>query len=297
MKDKREIAVPSKTKEILAKHGLTLKKSLGQNFLTEPNILHKIVQTADVTKETNVIEVGPGIGALTEHLAQNAAQVLAFEIDERLITVLADTLQEFTNVTIRHQDVLQTDLVKVTDEAFFENLPIKVVANLPYYITTPIMMHFLESTLPVAEMIVMIQKEVAERINAKPGTKAYGSLSIAVQYYMETEISFIVPKTVFVPQPKVDSAILKLTRRRQPKVQVSNEKAFFRLTKAAFQLRRKTLWNNLQHTYGKDPATKAWLQESLEQAEIDPSRRGETLSLEEFACLSNKMKENAVDTQ
>ncbi|MCF1615778.1 16S rRNA (adenine(1518)-N(6)/adenine(1519)-N(6))-dimethyltransferase RsmA [Tetragenococcus koreensis] len=297
MKDKREIAVPSKTKEILAKHGLTLKKSLGQNFLTEPNILHKIVQTADVTKETNVIEVGPGIGALTEHLAQNAAQVLAFEIDERLITVLADTLQEFTNVTIRHQDVLQTDLVKVTDEAFFENLPIKVVANLPYYITTPIMMHFLESTLPVAEMIVMIQKEVAERINAKPGTKAYGSLSIAVQYYMETEISFIVPKTVFVPQPKVDSAILKLTRRRQPKVQVSNEKAFFRLTKAAFQLRRKTLWNNLQHTYGEDPATKAWLQESLEQAEIDPSRRGETLSLEEFACLSNKMEENAVDTQ
>lgn len=297
MKDKREIAVPSKTKEILAKHGLTLKKSLGQNFLTEPNILHKIVQTADITKETNVIEVGPGIGALTEHLAQNAAQVLAFEIDERLITVLADTLQEFTNVTIRHQDVLQTDLVKVTDEAFFENLPIKVVANLPYYITTPIMMHFLESTLPVAEMIVMIQKEVAERINAKPGTKAYGSLSIAVQYYMETEISFIVPKTVFVPQPKVDSAILKLTRRRQPKVQVSNEKAFFRLTKAAFQLRRKTLWNNLQHAYGKDPATKAWLQESLEQAEIDPSRRGETLSLEEFACLSNKMEENAVDTQ
>lgn len=293
MKDKKEIAVPARTKEILTRHGFTLKKSLGQNFLTEPNILHKIVATAAITKETNVIEVGPGIGALTEHLAQNAAQVLAFEIDGRLIPVLADTLQDFDNVTICNQDVLQTDLLKVANENFTQNLPIKVVANLPYYITTPIMMHFLESTLPVAEMLVMIQKEVAERINAKPGTKAYGSLTIAVQYYMETEVSFIVPKTVFVPQPNVDSALLKLTRRKQPKVYVSNEKAFFTLTRAAFKLRRKTLWNNLQHTYGKDPATKEWLKSSLTTADIDPSRRGETLSLEEFARLSNEMEKNA----
>lgn len=292
MKDKKEIAAPARTKEILTRHGFTLKKSLGQNFLTEPNILHKIVATAAITKETNVIEVGPGIGALTEHLAQNAAQVLAFEIDGRLIPVLADTLQDFDNVTICNQDVLQTDLLKVANENFTQNLPIKVVANLPYYITTPIMMHFLESTLPVAEMLVMIQKEVAERINAKPGTKAYGSLTIAVQYYMETEVSFIVPKTVFVPQPNVDSALLKLTRRKQPKVYVSNEKAFFTLTRAAFKLRRKTLWNNLQHTYGKDPATKEWLKSSLTTADIDPSRRGETLSLEEFARLSNEMEKN-----
>lgn len=297
MKDKREIAVPSKTKEILARHGFTLKKSLGQNFLTEPNILHKIVETAGITKESNVIEVGPGIGALTEHLAKKANQVLAFEIDQRLVPVLADTLQEFDNVTIVNQDVLQTDLTKVSDETFTKKLLLKVVANLPYYITTPIMMHFLESALVVDEMIVMLQKEVAERINAKPGTKDYGSLTIAVQYYMATEISFIVPKTVFVPQPNVDSALLKLTRRSQPKVQVSDEKAFFKLTKAAFQLRRKTLWNNLQHTYGKDPVTKAWLQKSLEQAEINPSRRGETLSLEEFARLNYWMEENEVEKE
>jgi len=297
VKDNREIAVPSKTKEILARHGFTLKKSLGQNFLTDPNILHKIVAAAEITKNNNVIEVGPGIGALTEHLAQKANQVLAFEIDQRLIPVLADTLQAFENVTIVNQDVLQTDLVKTTEKVFTKDLPVKVVANLPYYITTPIMMHFLESDLAVDQMIVMLQKEVAERINAKPGTKDYGSLTIAVQYYMATEISFIVPKTVFVPQPKVDSALLKLTRRKQPKVQVTDEKAFFKLTKAAFQLRRKTLWNNLQHTYGKETVTKTWLKKSLAEAEIDPSRRGETLSLEEFARLSNRMEENRIEKE
>ncbi|AOF48223.1 16S rRNA methyltransferase [Tetragenococcus halophilus] len=297
MKDNREIAVPSKTKEILVRHGFTLKKSLGQNFLTDPNILHKIVAAAEITKNNNVIEVGPGIGALTEHLAQKANQVLAFEIDQRLIPVLADTLQAFENVTIVNQDVLQTDLVKTTEKVFTKDLPVKVVANLPYYITTPIMMHFLESDLAVHQMIVMLQKEVAERINAKPGTKDYGSLTIAVQYYMATEISLIVPKTVFVPQPKVDSALLKLTRRKQPKVQVTNEKAFFKLTKAAFQLRRKTLWNNLQHAYGKETVTKTRLKKSLAEAEIDPSRRGETLSLEEFARLSNRMEENRIEKE
>lgn len=292
MNEKREIAVPSRTKEILAKHGFTFKKSLGQNFLTEPNILRKIVETAEITDQTNVIEVGPGIGALTEHLAKNARQVLAFEIDDRLIPVLADTLQEYPNVQVVHQDVLAADLLRVTREVFEDELPIKVVANLPYYITTPIMMHFLESDLPVAEMVVMMQKEVADRISAKPGTKAYGSLSIAVQYYMEAKLAFIVPKTVFVPQPNVDSAILKLTRRVTPAVDVTNEKEFFKLTKAAFQLRRKTLWNNLQNNYGKDEETKKWLQDSLTVAGIDPSRRGETLTLAEFAALSNEMEAN-----
>nr|WP_236674575.1 16S rRNA (adenine(1518)-N(6)/adenine(1519)-N(6))-dimethyltransferase RsmA [Enterococcus sp. BWR-S5] len=276
----------------MKKHGFSFKKSLGQNFLTEPNILRKIVETAEINQETNVIEVGPGIGALTEHLAKNAAQVLAFEIDDRLIPVLEDTLSPYDNVTVVNQDVLKANLIEETKQIFTKELPIKVVANLPYYITTPIMMHFLESDLDVAEMIVMMQKEVADRISAVPGTKAYGSLSIAVQYYMEAAVAFIVPKTVFVPQPNVDSAIITLKRREQPAVEVSNEKEFFKLTKASFQLRRKTLWNNLTHFYGKDEATVAWLKTSLAEAEIDPSRRGETLSLEEFARLSNTLEKN-----
>ncbi|HGF7898752.1 TPA: 16S rRNA (adenine(1518)-N(6)/adenine(1519)-N(6))-dimethyltransferase RsmA [Enterococcus faecium] len=292
MSEYREIATPSRTKKILLKHGFSFKKSLGQNFLTEPNILRKIVETAQIDERTNVIEVGPGIGALTEQLAMHAKQVVAFEIDDRLIPVLADTMQPYDNVTIIHQDILKTDLSTAVRETFHEELPLKVVANLPYYITTPIMMHFLESDLVVDELVVMMQKEVADRISAEPGTKAYGSLSIAVQYYMEASLAFIVPKTVFVPQPNVDSAILKLTRRDTPAVEVTDEKAFFRLTKAAFQQRRKTLWNNLQHSYGKDDQTKTWLSKSLETAGIDPKRRGETLSLQEFAALSNAMSEN-----
>ena len=208
-----------------------------------------------------------------------------------MIPVLEDTLAPYPNVTVVHQDILKTDLQQAAMDYFDAELPLKVVANLPYYITTPIMMHFLESELVVDEMVVMMQKEVADRISAQPGTKAYGSLSIAVQYYMEASVAFIVPKTVFVPQPNVDSAILKLTRRAEPAVKVTNEKAFFRLTKAAFQQRRKTLWNNLQATYGKEEDTKAWLTRSLEKANIDPKRRGETLSLEEFAALSNALEE------
>ncbi|WP_407854997.1 16S rRNA (adenine(1518)-N(6)/adenine(1519)-N(6))-dimethyltransferase RsmA [Enterococcus hailinensis] len=287
----KDIATPSRTKEILQKYGFSFKKSLGQNFLTEPNILQKIVATAEIDDQTNVIEVGPGIGALTEHLARAAHQVLAFEIDDRLIPVLADTLSPYDNIKVVHNDILKVDLNQET--AYFDQKgPIKVVANLPYYITTPIMMHILESELAVDEMVVMMQREVADRISAKPGTKAYGSLSIAVQYYMEATTAFIVPKTVFIPQPNVDSAILRLVRRETPAVEVTNEKEFFKLTKSAFVLRRKTLWNNLLNTYGKDDATKAWLEASLQQAEIDPKRRGETLSLTEFARLSNALEQN-----
>lgn len=287
----KDIATPSRTREILQKHGFSFKKSLGQNFLTEPNILQKIVATAEIDKQTNVIEVGPGIGALTEHLARAAHQVLAFEIDDRLIPVLADTLSPYDNIKVVHNDILKVDLKKET--AFFDQaVPIKVVANLPYYITTPIMMHILESELAVDEMVVMMQREVADRISAKPGTKAYGSLSIAVQYYMDASTAFIVPKTVFIPQPNVDSAILRLVRRETPAIEVTNETEFFKLTKAAFILRRKTLWNNLLNSYGKEDATKAWLEISLQQAEIDPKRRGETLSLEEFARLSNALEAN-----
>ena len=287
----KDIASPSRTKEILQRHGFSFKKSLGQNFLTEPNILRHIAATAELNEESQIIEVGPGIGALTEHLARSGGEVLAFEIDGRLLPILEETLSPYDNVTVVNEDVLKVNLREIAGQVFDLEKPIQVVANLPYYITTPIMMHFLESDLPVEKMVVMMQKEVAERIQAKPKSKAYGSLSIAVQYYMEASIAFIVPKTAFVPQPNVDSAILKLERRQQPLVEVKDEDFFFKVVKAAFQLRRKTLWNNLLHTFGKDEATKAWLEQSLSLAEIDPKRRGETLSIEEFASLANHMLE------
>lgn len=287
--ENKDIATPSRTRAILEQYGFSFKKSLGQNFLTEPNILRKIVEVAGLDQETNVIEVGPGIGALTEHLARASHQVLAFEIDGRLIEVLADTLSPYPNVTVLHQDVLKADLASATKEVFDTSYPIKVVANLPYYITTPIMMHFLESNLEVTELVVMMQKEVADRIIASPGSKAYGSLSIAVQYYMDAEIAFIVPKTAFVPQPNVDSAILKLTKRSTPLVEVTEEDFFFEVVRVSFKQRRKTLWNNLTAFLGKDDSTKLNLEASLKECEIDPKRRGETLSIEEFAQLANSL--------
>lgn len=286
---KREIATPTRTRELLKKHGFAFKKSLGQNFLTELNILRKIVEAAQINEQTNVIEIGPGIGALTEQLAKKAHQVLAYEIDERLLPILSDSLSDYANVTIVHEDILKVDLHKDLTHYFVDTLPIKVVANLPYYITTPIMMKLIESELPIVEMVVMMQKEVAERISAKPGSKAYGSLSIAAQFYMEAEIAFIVPKTAFVPQPNVDSAILKLTKRTEPIVQVEDEKSFFRLVKGSFQQRRKTLWNNLLATYGKNEETLEKVKAALESAEIDAKRRAETLSIGEFAKLSNQL--------
>lgn len=285
----KEIATPSRTKEILEKHGFSFKKSLGQNFLTDPNILKKIVAAAGIDSHVNVIEIGPGIGALTEQLAKQANQVLAFEIDQRLLPVLADTLSPYDNVTVVHQDILKADVNAEAQRVFASDLPVKVVANLPYYITTPIILHLLSSPLPIQEMVIMMQREVAERISAKPGSKTYGSLSIAVQYAMAASVAFIVPKTAFVPQPNVDSAIMKLTRRTKPAVDVHNEAAFFRLTRAAFKQRRKTLWNNLLNEYGKDEQTRARLAAALEKAGIDPKRRGESLSLPEFAELANAM--------
>lgn len=284
------IATPSRTREIMKKYQLQTKKSLGQNFITEPNILDKIAQAASLNKNTNVIEVGPGIGALTEILGQRSQNVLAYEIDDRLIPVLKDTLSPYENIHVLHQDVLKSYLKKDI-ETYLGQGPIKVVANLPYYITTPIMMYFMESGVDISQMVVMMQKEVAERITAKPNTKAYGSLSIAVQYYMHAKIAFIVPKTVFVPQPNVDSAILSLEKRAEPLVEVVNEKEFFKLVKGAFQLRRKTLWNNLLQLYGKEETTKLWLEKALEIAGIAPSRRGESLSIEDFAALSNALEQ------
>lgn len=284
------IADYSVTRAILERHGFTFKKSFGQNFLTDTNILQKIVDTAEIDKKVNVIEIGPGIGALTEFLAENAAEVMAFEIDDRLVPILADTLRDFDNVTVINQDILKVDLAQYIAEFKNPDLPIKVVANLPYYITTPILMHLIESGIPFSEFVVMMQKEVADRISAQPNTKAYGSLSIAVQYYMTAKVAFIVPRTVFVPAPNVDSAILKMVRRDEPAVEVQDEKFFFKVTKASFVHRRKTLWNNLTSYFGKSEEVKAKLENALAKANLVANVRGEALDLAAFARLSDALK-------
>lgn len=285
------IADYSVTKAVLERHGFTFKKSFGQNFLTDTNILQKIVDTAEIDKNVNVIEIGPGIGALTEFLAENAAEVMAFEIDERLVPILEDTLRDHDNIKVINEDVLKADLQTRVKEFKNPNLPIKVVANLPYYITTPILMHLIESKIPFAEFVVMMQKEVADRISAEPNTKAYGSLSIAVQYYMTAKVAFVVPRTVFVPVPNVDSAILKMTRREQPLVEVKDEDFFFRVSKISFVHRRKTLWNNLTSHFGKSEEVKTKLEQALVNANIKPSIRGEALSIPDFARLSDALSE------
>ena len=284
------IADYSVTKAVLERHGFTFKKSFGQNFLTDTNILQKIVDTAEIDDQVNVIEIGPGIGALTEFLAERAAEVMAFEIDHRLVPILADTLRDFDNVTVVNEDILKVDLAQHIQNFKNPDLPIKVVANLPYYITTPILMHLIESGISFSEFVVMMQKEVADRISAKPNTKAYGSLSIAVQYYMTAKVAFIVPRTVFVPAPNVDSAILKMVRRPEPAVAVEDEKFFFKVSKASFTHRRKTLWNNLTGYFGKTDEIKDKLTKALDQAGLSPSVRGEALSLEEFASLADALK-------
>ena len=291
---KMRIADYSVTRAILERHGFTFKKSFGQNFLTDTNILQKIVDTAEIDKKVNVIEIGPGIGALTEFLAENAAEVMAFEIDDRLVPILADTLRDFDNVTVVNQDILKVDLAQYIAEFKNPDLPIKVVANLPYYITTPILMHLIESGIPFSEFVVMMQREVADRISAQPNTKAYGSLSIAVQYYMTAKVAFIVPRTVFVPAPNVDSAILKMVRRDQPAVAVKDEKFFFKVSKASFVHRRKTLWNNLTSHFGKSEETKVKLTAALEQTELSPSVRGEALTLADFARLADALKKQGL---
>lgn len=285
------IADYSVTRAVLERHGFTFKKSFGQNFLTDTNILQKIVDTAEIDKNVNVIEIGPGIGALTEFLAENAAEVMAFEIDERLVPILADTLRDFDNVQVINKDILKADLQTEIRQFKNPDLPIKVVANLPYYITTPILMHLIESKIPFTEFVVMMQKEVADRISAQPNTKAYGSLSIAVQYYMTAKVAFIVPRTVFVPAPNVDSAILKMVRRDHPLVQVQDEDFLFDVSKASFVHRRKTLWNNLTNRFGKSEGIKLKLEDALEKAELQPNVRGESLSIHDFGRLADALKE------
>lgn len=292
MSEHKDIATPTRTQEILKKFGLSAKKSLGQNFIIDTNILGKIVDAGDVDDNTVVIEVGPGIGALTEQLAKKAKKVVAFEIDKRLLPVLDETLEQYKNVTVIHQDVLEANLDKEMIPHIEPTDRLTAVANLPYYVTTPILMHFLASNLPIDVMVFMMQKEVANRMAAVPGTKAYGSLSIAIQYYMDAEVAFTVPRTVFNPMPNVDSAIVRLKRKETPSVSVTDEPFFFELVRAAFVQRRKTLWNNLIAAFGKDATTKERIQKALDKAGIDPSRRGETLSIEEFGILSNELFHN-----
>lgn len=285
----KDIATPIRTQEILKKYGFSFKKSLGQNFLIDPNILRNIVSHADLTKDSAAIEIGPGIGALTEHLARAAGKVVAFEIDQRLLPVLADTLSPYDNVDVIHADILEVDVKQIFEEQLKDYKDVMVVANLPYYVTTPILLKLLMDRLPIRGLVVMMQKEVADRITASPGTKAYGSLSIAIQYYMQTEIAMIVPKAVFMPQPNVDSAVIKLTRREAPPVQVIDEEFLFKVSRGSFVQRRKTIINNLQSSLPNGKAKKDLIIQALEKVEVDPTRRGETLSIEEFGKLSNEL--------
>ena len=276
------------TKDIVEKHGFRFSKSLGQNFLIDDNVIDKIIDGARVKEGDKVIEVGPGIGTLTREMAKRAEKVVAVEIDKNLIPILKETLAEFDNTEVVNEDILKVDINKLVDEKLSGG-PVKLIANLPYYITTPIVMKFLEEDIPVTDIVVMVQKEVADRMNAVPSTKDYGALSVAVQYYCDTEIVAKAPRHMFIPQPKVDSTVIGLHIREEKKYKADNEQLFFKTVKAAFGQRRKTLLNSLSSMGVLD---KAKIKEVLAEAGIDEKRRGETLSIEEFAHLSNVINKN-----
>lgn len=275
------------TKEVVQKHNFKFSKSLGQNFLIDDNVIDKILSGARVSEEDNIIEVGPGIGTLTREMGKTAKKVVAIEIDKSLISILKETLEEFDNVEVINKDILKVDIQELVKEKL-NGGPVKLIANLPYYITTPIVMKFLEEDIPVTDIVVMVQKEVADRMNALPGSKDYGALSIAVQYYCETEIVAKAPRHMFVPQPNVDSTVIGLHVREEKKYKVDNEEIFFKTVKASFGQRRKTLLNSLG---GLGFLNKDEIREVLQEANIDEKRRGETLSIEEFANLANKVTE------
>jgi len=272
-------------KQILADTGFHFSKSLGQNFLTDSGVLDKIVENSDIGKDTCVLEIGPGFGTLTQRLCMAAKKVVAIEIDSSAIPILSDNLSDFDNLTIINDDVLKCDLDAIFDEHFGPS-EVRVAANLPYYITTPIIMHFLEAHTRAKSLTVMIQKEVAMRIGARVGTKDYGALSVAVNYYSEPEIITHVPPSAFIPQPKVSSTVIKLNIKEKPPVDVADEKGFFKVVKAAFAQRRKTLLNALSNS-GDIPLSKENVKDVLSDCGIDPQRRGETLSIEDFARLAN----------
>ncbi|HDP5855154.1 16S rRNA (adenine(1518)-N(6)/adenine(1519)-N(6))-dimethyltransferase RsmA [Staphylococcus aureus] len=290
MLDNKDIATPSRTRALLDKYGFNFKKSLGQNFLIDVNIINNIIDASDIDAQTGVIEIGPGMGSLTEQLARHAKRVLAFEIDQRLIPVLNDTLSPYDNVTVINEDILKANIKEAVENHLQDCEKIMVVANLPYYITTPILLNLMQQDIPIDGYVVMMQKEVGERLNAEVGSKAYGSLSIVVQYYTETCKVLTVPKSVFMPPPKVDSIVVKLMQRTEPLVTVDNEEAFFKLAKAAFAQRRKTINNNYQNYFKDGKQHKEVILQWLEQAGIDPRRRGETLSIQDFAKLYEEKK-------
>ncbi len=272
------IASPQVTNHILHRFKLRADKKLGQNFLIDESVVRRIVEAAELTPEDTVLEVGPGIGTLTQGLAESGASVVAVELDKRLLPVLDVTLEGYDNVRIVNGDILQVDIMEQVQKPDF-----KCCANLPYYITTPIIFAILEKRLPMERLVVMVQKEVAERMAAKPGSKDYGALSVAIQYFTEPEIAFIVPPSSFIPAPSVDSAVIVCKRRSTPPVEVCDENLFFRVVKAAFSLRRKMLSNSLKNMGIKGEQVTKW----LEIAGVDGKRRAETLSLEDFAALTN----------
>lgn len=276
--DKPIIASPQVTNHILHRFKLRADKKLGQNFLIDENIVRNIVAAAELSDKDTVLEVGPGIGTLTQGLAESGASVVAVELDKRLLPVLDTTLEGYDNVRIVNGDILQVDIMQTVGVDEF-----KVCANLPYYITTPIIFALLEKRLPMERLVAMVQKEVAERMAAKPGGKDYGALSVAIQYYTEPEIAFIVSPSSFIPAPSVDSAVIVCKRREKPPVEVCDEALFFRVVKAAFSLRRKMLNNSLKNMGIKGEQVAKW----LELAGVDGKRRAETLSLEDFAALTN----------
>lgn len=280
---------PQKTIEILQKYDFSFQKKFGQNFLIDTHVLDKIISAAHITKEDMVLEIGPGIGTMTQYLAEAAGKVIAVEIDKNLIPILSDTLSEYQNVRIINEDVLKLDLRKLADE---ENggKAIKVVANLPYYITTPIIMGLFENHVPVESITVMVQKEVADRMQTGPGSKDYGALSLAVQYYAEPYIVANVPPNCFMPRPKVGSAVIRLTRHKEPPVEVKDEKLMFDIIRASFNQRRKTLANGLNNS-DKITCSKEIITEAIEKLGKGASVRGEALSLQEFASLSNDIFE------
>lgn len=271
------------TKEVVQKHNFKFSKSLGQNFLIDTNVIDRILEGARVKEGDYVIEVGPGIGTLTKEMGRTAEKVVAIEIDKTLIPILEETLSDFPNIEVINQDILKVDVQELVKEKL-NGGPVKLVANLPYYITTPIVMKFLEEDIPVTDIVVMVQKEVADRMNAKPNTKDYGALSVAVQYYCDTEIVAKAPRHMFMPQPNVDSTVIGLHIREEKKYNVENEDIFFKTVKASFGQRRKTLLNSLG---GLGFLSKDQIKEALQEANIDEKRRGETLSIEEFASLAN----------
>ena len=271
------------TKEVVQKHNFKFSKSLGQNFLIDTNVIDRILEGARVQEGDYVIEVGPGIGTLTKEMGRTAEKVVAIEIDKTLIPILEETLADFPNIEVINQDILKVDVQELV-KAKLNGGPVKLIANLPYYITTPIVMKFLEEDIPVTDIVVIVQKEVADRMNAQPNSKDYGALSVAVQYYCDTEIVAKAPRHMFMPQPNVDSTVIGLHVREERKYNVDNEDIFFKTVKASFGQRRKTLLNSLG---GLGFLSKDQIKVALQEANIDEKRRGETLSIEEFASLSN----------